>query len=98
MKILVADDSKTGLAIISASLNNLGHDVLGVANGEQAKSMIALANILKLKLIAEGIETKEQLQFLAKSKCHYGEGFYLSQPLTSDQMGLLLQRENAHGI
>ncbi len=36
MRILVADDSKTGLAILTASLRDLGHEVVGAATGEQA--------------------------------------------------------------
>lgn len=36
MKILVADDSKTNLAMITASLNKLGHEVLGASSGEEA--------------------------------------------------------------
>ncbi len=47
----------------------------------------------KLDLIAEGIETEEQLQFLIKNKCKYGQGFYLSKPLTSEEMGILLHNE-----
>lgn len=36
MKILVADDSKTSLAILTASLNELGHEVIAATSGEQA--------------------------------------------------------------
>lgn len=36
MKILVADDSKTNLALLTAALAKLGHDVIAVANGQAA--------------------------------------------------------------
>jgi diguanylate cyclase (GGDEF)-like protein len=56
------------------------------------KSIISLGKILNLNLIAEGIETQEQLQFMIKNQCQCGQGFYLSKPLSPEEMGLLLQK------
>ncbi|PJD91568.1 MAG: GGDEF-domain containing protein [Legionella sp.] len=44
--------------------------------------IIKLANELGMNIIAEGIETKEQLDYLISRECHYGQGFLLSKPLT----------------
>jgi EAL domain-containing protein (putative c-di-GMP-specific phosphodiesterase class I) len=66
---------------------------LSTNNNLVVKSILALSHILKLDVIAEGIETEEQLQLLLKNKCQYGQGFYFSKPITDDEMGLLLHRE-----
>ena len=50
------------------------------------KSIIALGKNLGLKIIAEGVETKEQLEFLRGNDCDYGQGFYLSEPKSVDQI------------
>ena len=44
-------------------------------------SIIALAKSMKLEVIAEGIETEEQLAFLRKKKCHQGQGYLFSRPI-----------------
>jgi EAL domain-containing protein (putative c-di-GMP-specific phosphodiesterase class I) len=41
----------------------------------------ALAHKMKLKVIAEGIETARQLERLLELGCEYGQGYYFSQPL-----------------
>ena len=43
--------------------------------------MIMLAKRLHLKLVAEGIESKEQLKFLIDNGCSFGQGFYFTKPL-----------------
>jgi diguanylate cyclase (GGDEF)-like protein len=58
------------------------------------EAIISLAKILKINLIAEGIETKEQLKFLIKHECQQGQGFYLSHPLTTEEMSLFLQKQS----
>ncbi len=43
--------------------------------------IIALAHSLKMKVVAEGVETAEQMQFLADHDCDIVQGYYLSRPL-----------------
>ncbi|WP_223701184.1 sensor domain-containing protein [Sutcliffiella deserti] len=50
------------------------------------KSILAIAQQLKLKVIAEGIECKEELEFLNKEKCHYAQGYYISRPLPANEV------------
>lgn len=45
-------------------------------------NLINLANELELDTVAEGVETKEQLDFLKANKCNFIQGFYLSKPLS----------------
>ncbi|WP_248930419.1 putative bifunctional diguanylate cyclase/phosphodiesterase [Paenibacillus hamazuiensis] len=58
-------------------------------------SIIAMAHHLNLKVIAEGVETVEQLQFLHRNDCNQIQGYWFSPPISGDQMEQLLQRTQA---
>jgi diguanylate cyclase (GGDEF)-like protein len=45
------------------------------------KAIASLGKTLKLKITAEGVETKEQAEFLAEIACHQLQGFYFARPL-----------------
>ncbi len=66
------------LKIDRAFIQGLPHDESHVLI---CKSIIDLAKSLNLHVIAEGIETKEQLRFLIKHGCDFGQGFYFSKPV-----------------
>lgn len=53
-------------------------------------AIILLAHSLKLKVIAEGVETQEQLDFLRSLKCHEMQGYLFSRPLPAEEMTKLL--------
>jgi len=60
-------------------------DVLSDPNDASiAKTIIALAESLGLGVIAEGVETAMQRDFLAKSGCHAYQGYYFSRPMPVD--------------
>lgn len=50
-----------------------------------ARTVVALANSLGLSVIAEGVETELQRDFLAGSGCHAYQGYYFSQPLPLEE-------------
>jgi len=56
---------------------------IGVAaeHDELVKALVALAGALRLGVVAEGIETTEQLDFLAAQRCELGQGFLLGRPV-----------------
>lgn len=49
-----------------------------------ASAIINLAHSLTLKVVAEGVETYEQLSFLETNTCNYTQGYYISRPLQAD--------------
>ncbi len=59
-------------------------------NSEILQTIMSLANNLKMRVIAEGIETETQLSLLQNLGCHYGQGYLMSKPLPKDEMERLL--------
>ncbi|MCF6764533.1 EAL domain-containing protein [Thiotrichales bacterium 19S3-7] len=57
---------------------------LGVEDADNSivSSLIALARKLNLNVVAEGVETKAQLDLLVKENCDFVQGYYFSKPLT----------------
>lgn len=56
------------------------------------KHLIELANALSLKVVAEGVETQQQLEVLEQLGCHYAQGFLLAKPMP---LSTLLNRQSA---
>ncbi len=50
------------------------------------QAIISLAGVLRLKVIAEGIETKEQLDCLKKLGCHEMQGYLFGKPMSADEL------------
>ncbi|MCE5182256.1 MAG: EAL domain-containing protein [Betaproteobacteria bacterium] len=55
-------------------------------------AIIALANSMKLKVIAEGVETIDQLFFLRDHQCCDAQGFLFSRPVPADEITQMLQK------
>lgn len=60
-------------------------------NGEIARAIIAMSHSLGMNVIAEGVETEEQLEFLRAQQCDLIQGFYISKPLDRDAFDALLR-------
>jgi EAL domain-containing protein (putative c-di-GMP-specific phosphodiesterase class I) len=56
-----------------------------------AKAIIGMGHSLQLKVIAEGVETAEQLQLLRESGCDQIQGFYFSGPVPADEFAGMLR-------
>lgn len=55
------------------------------------KAVIALANALQLDVVAEGVESKEQAEFLLANGCTKAQGYYYAKPLTVKEIDELLK-------
>jgi diguanylate cyclase (GGDEF)-like protein len=58
-------------------------------------AMIALGRALNLQVVAEGVETPQQLEFLRARNCHQYQGFLCSRPVPPGPLTALLQRSVA---
>ena len=97
------DDFGTGYSSLN-SLKHLPLDVLKIdqsfvadigkdSHGEAIiKAITAMAKSLNLKIVAEGIETEQQLAFLRKNDCNCIQGYYFNGPLSVQDATKLLQK------
>jgi EAL domain-containing protein (putative c-di-GMP-specific phosphodiesterase class I) len=53
-----------------------------------------MGHSLRLKVIAEGVESEDQLAFLHKQKCDEIQGFLFSPPIPPEEIAKLLKAEN----
>ncbi|MBJ2219959.1 putative bifunctional diguanylate cyclase/phosphodiesterase [Pseudomonas sp. MF7453] len=59
---------------------------------EITSAVIAMAHNLKLKVVAEGIETAEQLAFLRRHRCDVGQGYLFDRPIPGAELLTMLKR------
>ncbi|MBE4909305.1 EAL domain-containing protein [Bacillus luteolus] len=88
------DDFGTGYSSLSY-LKNLPFNTLKIdrsfinnihsSNSEIAivKAIITMGHGLAVKVVAEGVETEEQIKLLKELECHYAQGFFINKPLSS---------------
>ncbi len=55
------------------------------------EAIISMGRILSLTVVAEGVETREQMDFLRKRACDEMQGFYFSKPILPDQFARLME-------
>lgn len=67
---------------------NTNHDDAAIA-----MAIISMAHSLKLKVVAEGVETKDQLMMLCEQRCDDIQGYYFSPPLHADNISEILDAE-----
>ncbi|MFN2452689.1 MAG: putative bifunctional diguanylate cyclase/phosphodiesterase [Pyrinomonadaceae bacterium] len=92
---LSIDDFGTGYSSLS-NLHRLPVDTLKVdrsfvsrmsendENMEIVRTILMLARNLKMKVVAEGVETKEQMEQLRNLKCQSGQGYFFSKPVEAE--------------
>ncbi len=110
MGIRVAiDDFGTGYSSLSYLLNlpidTLKIDKCFIQNIGQhedsatiTKAVIALARSLKLNVVAEGVETKEQLDFLDEQGCDFIQGYYFCKPRAEEELRPMLAATPGKGL
>ncbi len=57
------------------------------------KAIIAMGHSLRLEVVAEGVETKEQLAFLREHQCNKVQGYYYSRPVSSESVAKFLKKD-----
>lgn len=65
---------------------------LGNKNYKIVQAVVSLSDQLELAAVAEGIETSQQLAWLKELGCEFGQGYFLSRPLTSEAAVKLLSK------
>jgi two-component system CheB/CheR fusion protein len=65
-------------------------------NAVLVESVNLLASQLGLDVIAEGVETKQQLELLESMGCRYIQGYYISKPVPFDKAMTLLEKYSEH--
>lgn len=102
--LLALDDFGTGYCSLGY-LKNFPIDRLKIAgtfvrdispeSGDAAiaEAIIAMGHSLRLKVIAEGVETREQLDFLHTRRCTEMQGYYFARPMPPEEMAEFLRKE-----
>jgi len=62
---------------------------------EIVRTTVQMAHNLKMDVIAEGVETPKEMEFLKAMKCEYGQGYFFSKPVPEHEIEVLLSR-NLH--
>ncbi|MGB1091332.1 MAG: EAL domain-containing protein, partial [Oceanobacter sp.] len=57
-------------------------------------ALLAMARELDLAVVAEGVETEQQKQFLQERGCHSVQGYFFSQPITADELTAMVSAQN----
>ncbi|MFW5982278.1 MAG: EAL domain-containing protein [Halanaerobiaceae bacterium] len=99
---VAVDDFGTGYSSLrylkDFSVNNLKIDMTFIrqlfekeGNKEIVRAIIAMAHSMNLEVTAEGVETKNHLDFLIKNNCDYAQGYYFARPYKAEEVELLLK-------
>jgi diguanylate cyclase (GGDEF)-like protein len=78
------------LKIDRSFVNSVGDDG---KDSEVLKTIILLAKNLKMGVIAEGIETVNQLSILQNLRCEYGQGYLMAKPLPKEEIDKSLRQD-----
>ena len=99
---LLMDDFGTGYSSLN-HLHMFPFDTLKIdrsfvgrmTDGDQAlqivRTIIELARVLGMDVVAEGIETPEQYRLLRQLGCRYGQGYLMARPMTAEAVTQLLR-------
>ncbi|QJR12181.1 hypothetical protein DSM104443_03266 [Usitatibacter rugosus] len=85
----------TSMKIDRSFIANVPDDA---SSGSITEAIIAMAKRLKLRVIAEGVETRAQLEFLRANHCDAFQGFLFSKPVTSLEATAMLKAQVAADV
>lgn len=78
------------LKIDRSFISSIGEGKGSDESAEIARTILPMASNLHLDVVAEGVETSEQVALLRTLQCKYGQGFYFSRPLPAQEAASLL--------
>lgn len=99
--MILMDDFGSGVSSLS-TIRDFEFDIIKIdmgfvrnigysqSNDSILASLIEMIHRLEMKVIAEGVETKEQLDFLKEHGCDFIQGFYFSKPLIKNDFKKLI--------
>ena len=61
-------------------------------NARIVETIVSMAEHIGMMVVAEGVETEEQLEFLRQINCGYAQGFYFSHPIDLEGVYQLLDQ------
>jgi EAL domain-containing protein (putative c-di-GMP-specific phosphodiesterase class I) len=64
----------------------------GAQNDALLETIVSLGNKLGMTMVAEGIESREQFDFLRELNCGFGQGFYFSPAVAKNEAALMVGR------
>ena len=82
------------LKIDRSFIKDINEETLGTKDTALLHSIVDLSHGLGLKVVAEGVETEIQSQFLTEAGCDYLQGYYHSKPVDVDTYNKLLEKES----
>lgn len=104
---LALDDFGTGFSSLSHLVHfpidtlkidqSFVHDIGGPQSGVVIAAVLAMAHRLQLSVTAEGVETREQEEFLRSEGCDRFQGYRFSRPLSPEAFEALLRGQDQHG-
>jgi EAL domain-containing protein (putative c-di-GMP-specific phosphodiesterase class I) len=62
---------------------------------EVVRAILSLARVLELKVIAEGVETQEQMNLLRTLGCDFAQGYFIAKPMPTNQAEVYMQSYDA---
>jgi EAL domain-containing protein (putative c-di-GMP-specific phosphodiesterase class I) len=75
------------------------HSVVQDADGKAIiRAMIALSKTLSLTIVAEGVETEDQMNFLKEHACDEMQGYYFSKPIVPEEFADLLRKHVPYSL
>lgn len=104
--VVLLDDFGSGYSSFGM-LENYNFDILKIdmsfirkiQNNDKSRiivqTLIELCHRMGIKTVAEGVETKEQVEFLTENKCDYLQGYYFSKPIPGDEFAEFVARYEA---
>jgi len=97
---IALDDFGTGYSSITylkklpIDIVKLDESYIGEKDSSIVKFVVSLAHDLGFRVVAEGIETSEQLNYLTGVGCEYGQGYFIGRPMCIEKISELLAEKN----